>query len=125
MATRAGHSGSGQLERLSRAAFVPVKTEKDVKLFKPTEVYFSNKSGEDSLFKSAFTFVDFGEKANAFLRYCGVRSEPSVKGESSCLNATQQAGLMRQISQLCLCENPRGCFDKLAHLTSKLGDNFI
>jgi hypothetical protein len=73
-----GSSGLGTLEKLANTPFIPVKTEKDVKVYRPTEVYFSG--GTNSLYLSAFTFVDFGEKANAFLRYCGVRSEPSVKG---------------------------------------------
>lgn len=76
-----GTSGLGALERLQNTPFIPVKTEKDIKVYRPTEVYFSGKGGDNTLYKSAFTFVDFGEKANAFLRYCGVGSEPSVKGE--------------------------------------------
>lgn len=73
---------SSSMERLHSAPFIPVKTEKDVRLYKPFEVYFSPKDGNDSPFKSAFTFVDFGDQANIFLRQCGVRSEPSVKGRS-------------------------------------------
>lgn len=57
-----------------------MKTEKDVKLYKPNEVYFRSKEGNNALYASAFTFIDFGDKANVFLRYCGVRAEPSVKG---------------------------------------------
>jgi len=54
--------------------------DNDVKLLKVNEVYFAPTNGEDSPFKAAFTFIDFGERANLFLRTCGVRSEPSVKG---------------------------------------------
>lgn len=72
---------SSSMERLHSAPFIPVKTEKDVRLYKPFEVYFSPKDGNDSPFKSAFTFIDFGDQANIFLRQCGVRSEPSVKGQ--------------------------------------------
>ena len=47
---------------------------------KPIDVYFIPRDGNDTLYRSAFTFVDFGEKAQIFLRFCGVKSEPSVKG---------------------------------------------
>ena len=79
MATRLGNATTGALGRLQSAAFIPVKTSKDVRMLKANEVYFSPTNG-DFPFKSAFTFVDFGERANLFLRSCGVRSEPSVKG---------------------------------------------
>nr|XP_031863300.1 uncharacterized protein CI109_001175 [Kwoniella shandongensis]KAA5530372.1 hypothetical protein CI109_001175 [Kwoniella shandongensis] len=79
MSTRMGHSMASSVDRLRDAALVPVKTSKDIQLFKPSQVYFVSKDGADELYKSAFVFVDFGERANMFLRYCGVRSEPSVK----------------------------------------------
>ncbi|ORY21093.1 hypothetical protein BCR39DRAFT_570024, partial [Naematelia encephala] len=80
MSTRMGHS-SISLDRLTNAAFIPViapGAEKP-RLHKPSELYFSSKSDSNNLYRSAFTFVDFGEGANVFLKYCGVRSEPSVK----------------------------------------------
>lgn len=80
LATRVGHAPAA-LERLGNVACIPVKSEKDVKLYRPAEVYFAARDGQDTLYKSAFTFIDFGERANTFLRYCGVKSEPSVKGE--------------------------------------------
>ena len=80
MSTRLGFSVAASMDRLQTAPFVPVKTEKDVRLFRPSEVYFAAKDGNNNLYGAAFTFVDFGERANVFLRYCGVRSEPSVKG---------------------------------------------
>lgn len=81
LAGRMGHSGPSALERLQNTPFIPVKTEKDVKVYRPNEVYFAGRGGDNPLYKSAFTFVDFGERANVFLRYTGVRSEPSVKGK--------------------------------------------
>lgn len=48
-------------------------------MFKPSQVYFVSGDNEDDLYSSAFTFIDFGLRANMFLRYCGVKSEPSVK----------------------------------------------
>ena len=80
MSTRVGHFGSTAVERLQNAAFIPSKMEKDSRLVRPSEVYFASRDGNADLYKTAFTFIDFGEKANIFLRYCGVRSEPSVKG---------------------------------------------
>lgn len=56
-----------------------MKTEKDFRLARPDEV-FLGKDKVDPLYASAFTFVDFGERANMFLHHVGVRSEPSHKG---------------------------------------------
>lgn len=80
MATQIGHAPSSAYGQLQNAAFVPVKTERDIQLYKPSEVYFTKAETPNELYGSAFTFVDFGERANTFLRACGVRSEPSVKG---------------------------------------------
>ena len=80
MSTRLGSAITGSLEPMSTAAFIPIKTETDIRLAKAKEVYFTPRNGEDSPFKSAFTFIDFGERANVFLRMCGVQAEPSVKG---------------------------------------------
>ncbi|ORX36563.1 hypothetical protein BD324DRAFT_452712 [Kockovaella imperatae] len=79
LSTRIGNSVQSSIERLQSASFIPVKSEKGVYLAKPFEVYFVPKDGSESPYKSSFTFVDFGERGNLFLRYCGVRSEPSVK----------------------------------------------
>lgn len=83
MSTRMGLSAASAMDRLQAAPFIPVKIEKDVRLYRPSEVYFSATDGNADLYRTAFTFVDFGDRANSFLRYCGVRSEPSVKGEPS------------------------------------------
>ncbi|WRT66409.1 uncharacterized protein IL334_003365 [Kwoniella shivajii] len=80
MSSRLGHSLTSTAESLRAFAFIPVATPNgDVNFYQPTQVYFDSKEGGDDLYKSAFTFVDFGERANIFLRFCGVRSEPSVK----------------------------------------------
>jgi len=81
LASRVGAAGASSLDRLRITAFIPVKSEKDVQLHRPSEVYFAKRENTNELYGSAFTFVDFGEKANTFLQYCGVKSEPSVKGE--------------------------------------------
>ncbi len=72
---------AGSLDRLANAPFIPVKSDSDVKLVEPNKVYFVPREGANALFRSAFTYVDFGEKANLFLRMCGVRAEPSVRGK--------------------------------------------
>lgn len=84
MATQLGQSSLSNASRLINQAIIPVKKANEVGLYKPAEVYFSSKDSSQ-LYSAAFTFVDFGEKANMFLRYCGVRSEPSVKDIASLL----------------------------------------
>nr|XP_019011143.1 uncharacterized protein I206_04455 [Kwoniella pini CBS 10737]OCF49924.1 hypothetical protein I206_04455 [Kwoniella pini CBS 10737] len=80
MSTRLGHSLGSTIDTLRSFPFIPVtSSNQDVNFYRPNQVYFVTKDGGEDLYKSAFTFVDFGERANIFLRYCGVRSEPSVK----------------------------------------------
>ena len=81
MSTQMGHSAAPAMDRLQSVPFIPVKKEADICLFRPSEVYFLSRDGDADLYRAAFTFVDFGDRANIFLRYCGVRSEPSVKGD--------------------------------------------
>jgi hypothetical protein len=83
LASQIGHAPGSSYGQLQHAAFIPVKTGQDIQLFSPSSVYFFKSEGSNELYGSAFTFVDFGERANTFLRYCGVRSEPSVKGEQA------------------------------------------
>ena len=85
MSTRLGQSSPSSVERLQNVAFIPVKSSAGITLARPTDVYFLPNDGSDSPYKMAFTFVDFGDKANLFLRYCGVKAEPSVKGEFNCV----------------------------------------
>ncbi|KAL7421639.1 hypothetical protein Q5752_003408 [Cryptotrichosporon argae] len=79
LATRLASAPSSSLSPLVAKAFIPVESDGAVRRYLPAEVYFSSKNESHELFRSAFTFVDFGHRANLFLRSCGVRSEPSVK----------------------------------------------
>lgn len=65
---------------LARKAFIPVKDGEKTRLARLDEVYLVSKVEVGSLYSNAFTFVDFGPRANLFLTQCGVRSEPSHKG---------------------------------------------
>lgn len=48
-------------------------------MYKPGECFFRNERTSSTVVHSnLFTFVDFGSKANVFLRACGVKNEPSV-----------------------------------------------
>ena len=118
MSTRVGHSIQSPFDRLSSASFIPVKAEKGVYLAKPFEVYFVPQDGSESPFKTSFTFIDFGERGNLFLRYCGVKSEPSVKGELSSIQAPKL--MTGQTSLGCWCAIHSGCSTKLDPRTSKL-----
>jgi hypothetical protein len=98
LTSRVGAAGASSLDRLRTSAFIPVKTEKDVLLYKPSEVYFAKRENTNDLYGSAFTFVDFGEKANTFLQYCGVKSEPSVRGESYAIHENLADGRYRLVT---------------------------
>ncbi|OWT41907.1 hypothetical protein C362_00273 [Cryptococcus neoformans Bt1] len=77
-----GHATPSSVDHLRHTAFIPVQKGADpssVVMFKPSQVYFVSGDSEDDLYSSAFNFIDFGLRANMFLRYCGVKSEPSVK----------------------------------------------
>ncbi|EJU01784.1 hypothetical protein DACRYDRAFT_107520 [Dacryopinax primogenitus] len=83
MSNRLAELGSGDLARLSDSAVVPYIEQKgsDMKLtmLKPTDCYFASSSQASGQFSELFHFVDFGTRANAFLRQCGVKSEPTVQ----------------------------------------------
>lgn len=87
LATRMGSGSISALLPLSNRPFIPVQEKKiekgpgAVRLARPDEVFLVSGGQPDSLYASAFTFVDFGQNANMFLRNCGVKSEPSTKGE--------------------------------------------
>ena len=80
MLTQVGSAPSTSYGPLQLAPFIPVKKGNEILMYNPLDVYFVKAEGSNELYGSAFTFVDFGERANVFLRYCGVQSEPSVKG---------------------------------------------
>ncbi|KZO98233.1 hypothetical protein CALVIDRAFT_535334 [Calocera viscosa TUFC12733] len=83
MSNRLGELGSADLTRLGESAMVPYIEQKgsDTKLtmLKPTECYFASSSQASGQFSELFHFIDFGSRANAFLRQCGVKSEPTVQ----------------------------------------------
>ena len=50
----------------------------DVQLVAPRDCYLKGEN-IDTLYSVIFVFVDFGPKANGFLRACGAKNEPSVE----------------------------------------------
>ncbi|KAG8886946.1 hypothetical protein FRB99_004337, partial [Tulasnella sp. 403] len=46
---------------------------------KPGECFFKNERTTSDMHAKLFTFVDYGDRANNFLRACGVRNEPGVQ----------------------------------------------
>ncbi|KZT61430.1 hypothetical protein CALCODRAFT_9895 [Calocera cornea HHB12733] len=83
MSNRLGELGGADHARLSESAIVPYLEQKgsDTKLtmLKPTECYFASSAQASGQFAELFHFIDFGSRANAFLRQCGVKSEPTVQ----------------------------------------------
>ncbi|CAJ0746048.1 3665_t:CDS:10, partial [Entrophospora sp. SA101] len=61
---------------LNRTYFIPIRDKKSAQLkyVKPSNCFFKC-SDED--FADYFDYINFGEKANKFLRDCGVKDEPS------------------------------------------------
>jgi hypothetical protein len=110
LASRMGSGTLAALTPLAARAFIPVQEKKmekgpgGVRLARPDEVFLA--SGQtDTLYASAFTFVDFGPSANMFLRNCGVKSEPSTKDIARLLlrspeRILEQAGRERYLEQL-------------------------
>lgn len=82
LATQVGSAQLSSLSQLAVRPWIPVQdNERAIRLTRPDEVYFQSRSETHALYANAFTFIDFGERANAFLRQCGVKAEPSHKGE--------------------------------------------
>jgi hypothetical protein len=79
LATRVGTAQVSTLQPLSLNHWIPVQENGKVRLARPDEVYFTTGDEGRSIYANAFTFIDFGERANFFLRQCGVKSEPSHK----------------------------------------------
>jgi len=70
-----------ELRKLSEMPIVPVVSTGDkgiIRRLPPIQCYFSGTGGSE-LHSKLFAFVDFGPRANAFLRACGTRQEPSVE----------------------------------------------
>ncbi|WVQ80757.1 hypothetical protein IAT38_002862 [Cryptococcus sp. DSM 104549] len=97
MGTLVGQGPPAALDRLREAAFIPAKhTESSPSmLYKPSQVFFVSKDHGDDIWKTAFTFVDFGSQANVFLRHCGVRPEPSVR-DIAALLVKDPEGILKQ-----------------------------
>jgi hypothetical protein len=70
-----------ELRELPETPFVPVKSTGDtgiiIKRLQPNQCFLGATNSE--LYSKLFAFVDFGARANVFLRACGARQEPSVK----------------------------------------------
>lgn len=58
---------------------LPASAPRKPVMYKPGECFFRNdRTSSTVVHSNLFTFVDFGSKANVFLRACGVKNEPSV-----------------------------------------------
>lgn len=116
LSTRVGTSQVSAILPLTTKAFIPVKDgEKGVRLARADEIYFTSSSQGSSLYASAFTFIDFGERANFLLKQCGVKAEPSHRGESS----VALLKLTHQTLPVSSCGNPKECFAKQAQRPSE------
>lgn len=77
-AGRLNEINSSNIPRLAGLSFVPVFTRKSDNATKPT--YVSPKGcflGDSDTFGDIFSYVDFGQEANAFLLKCGSKVEPT------------------------------------------------
>lgn len=71
----------GDLQQIAEIPIVPVVESHSVsvepRLVPPRECFIGGSQyGEDHLYRRLFTFVDFGENANRFLKACGVKAKP-------------------------------------------------
>jgi Protein of unknown function (DUF3684) len=70
----------GHLQQLSKTPFVPVEStgyKGDIKRLQPTRCFLGKPRSE--LHSKLFAFVDFGVRANQFLKCCFTSEEPSVE----------------------------------------------
>uniref|UniRef100_U9UAW9 Sacsin/Nov domain-containing protein n=1 Tax=Rhizophagus irregularis (strain DAOM 181602 / DAOM 197198 / MUCL 43194) TaxID=747089 RepID=U9UAW9_RHIID len=67
-----------QWNSLSKSEFIPIyNKEHNIIQKNPHECFFKNSQGKtEEVFGEFFSFIDFGEAANRFLRKCGVKNEP-------------------------------------------------
>ncbi|KAG8892545.1 hypothetical protein FRB99_002633, partial [Tulasnella sp. 403] len=75
---------SDQFQLLQRRAIIParspdLKDSDEWSMCKPGECFFKNERTTPDMHAKLFTFVDYGYRANNFLRACGVRNEPGVQ----------------------------------------------
>ncbi|KAJ3412284.1 hypothetical protein HDV05_000995 [Chytridiales sp. JEL 0842] len=78
LAGRQSDFGAHDWQVLRSTRFIPIQKgdSKQVVIYaEPPKVYFGN--GNNSVYQKQFTYVDFGEPSNAFLRACGVKDEPN------------------------------------------------
>jgi len=75
----------GDLQEVAKIPIVPVKdlapqddsVEDSFHMVPPRECFFGgNQYPEEHLYRRVFTFVDFGDRANGFLKACGVKAKP-------------------------------------------------
>jgi hypothetical protein len=73
----------GDLQEIAGIAIVPVEEpvledgSKRVVMVQPRECFLDGSQyPEGHLYPRVFTFVDFGERANGFLKACGVKAKP-------------------------------------------------
>ncbi|KAG2141054.1 hypothetical protein DEU56DRAFT_797004 [Suillus clintonianus] len=76
----------GDLQEIAKIPIVPVKerasqdpdcAEYTIRMVPPWECFIGGSQyGEDHLYRRLFTFVNFEERANRFLKACGVKAKP-------------------------------------------------
>ncbi|QSL66000.1 hypothetical protein MERGE_003137 [Pneumocystis wakefieldiae] len=77
LASRLGELKKSVLEKLNKVKFIPIQKphENEIKYLSPDLCFIQE---DDSVFyNQIFDFVDFGHKANVFLKACGTLSQPS------------------------------------------------
>ncbi|KAG4304888.1 hypothetical protein PORY_001563 [Pneumocystis oryctolagi] len=77
LASRVGELKKDVLEKLNKAKFIPIHNHhtKEVKHLSPNSCFLEG--DESSFYDQIFSFVDFGHKANVFLKACGTMSQPT------------------------------------------------
>jgi hypothetical protein len=81
----------GDLQKLSETPFVPVEStgyKGDNKTLRPRQCFLGKQRSE--LHSKLFAFVNFGTRANDFLKYCYTSEEPSVEDITQVLLADPQ-----------------------------------
>ena len=76
------------LQKLSETPFVPVEStgyKGDIKSFQPRQCFLGKQRSE--LHSKLFPFVNFGTRANKFLRCCHIGDEPSAEDVAQVLLA--------------------------------------
>jgi hypothetical protein len=69
-----------QLQDLTRTPFIPVKSIGDkgiIRRLQPNQCFLG--AAKSELYSKLFACLDFGARANVFLKACGAMQEPSVE----------------------------------------------